>query len=303
MYKNLSNLGPYFSSSNFLINMVTGYVFVLHKRRWVWTGLTCTQNQTLPKQLGTKIQEASNTYWNKLIVNNETSLQRISNKDISRNKVNETTQFPTPQPVIMAQPPPLPGINNPKLYMIHDELMPLRIRRTYIRDRMQNKHTYIMEYSATLEMVKERRYMADELWDRLRIIYGRVDVVRRNIDESLATDDRLHRQCGMMEFRNLYRFPDPTEMENSTPPTWIQWIRREADELCNKLTQVIDQEMNETSEFRLIPEDVESEGKAQPDLMGFKTLWPGNEVGVRGKRATALNGDCMNINLNHSQRI
>ena len=64
------------------------YIFVLHKRRWVWTGLTRTQNQTLPKQLGTKIQEASNTYWNKLMANNETSLQRISNKDISRNIVN-----------------------------------------------------------------------------------------------------------------------------------------------------------------------------------------------------------------------
>ena len=33
MYINLSNLGPYFSSSNFLIDMVMGYVFVLHKTR------------------------------------------------------------------------------------------------------------------------------------------------------------------------------------------------------------------------------------------------------------------------------
>ena len=79
MYINLSNLGPYFSSSNFLIDMVMGYVFVLHKRRWVRTGLTCTQNQTPPKELGAKIQEASNMYWNKLIEKNETSLQRISN--------------------------------------------------------------------------------------------------------------------------------------------------------------------------------------------------------------------------------
>ena len=125
MYINLSNLGPYFSSSNFLIDMVTGYVFVLHKRRWVQTGLTCTQNQTPSKELGAKIQEANNTYWNKLIANNETSLQRISNKDIRRNVVNKTVQVPTPQPVIMAQPPPLSRINNPELYTIHDELMPL----------------------------------------------------------------------------------------------------------------------------------------------------------------------------------
>ena len=85
----------------------------------------------------------------------------------------------------------------------------------------------------------------------------------------------------MMEFRSPYRFPDPTEMKNSTPPTWIQWIRREVNELCNKLTQVIDQETNKTlSEFRPIPEDVEPEGETQPDLMGFETPWPGNEVGV-----------------------
>ena len=35
MYINLSNLGPYFSSSNFLIDMVLGFVFVLHIKRWV----------------------------------------------------------------------------------------------------------------------------------------------------------------------------------------------------------------------------------------------------------------------------
>ena len=128
MYINLSNLGPYFSSSNFLINMVMGYIFVLHKRRWVQTSFTCTQNQTPPKELGAKIQEASNTYWNKLIEKNETSLQRISNKDIRRNIVNEIAQVLTPQPVIMAQPPPLQRIDNPELYMIHEELMPLRIR-------------------------------------------------------------------------------------------------------------------------------------------------------------------------------
>ena len=257
IYRNLSNLGPYFSSSNFLIDMVTGCVFMLHKRRWVRTGLTCTQNQTPPEELGTRIQEASNTYWNRLIANNETSLQRISNKDIRRNTLNKTTQVPVPQPVLMAQLPPLPRIDNQELYTIHDKLMPLRIRRTYIKDRTRNAHTYIMEYSATLKMIKERRYVVDKLWDRLRIVYGRVDAVRQKIDESLATDDRLCRQCGKMEFRSLYRFPDPTEMENSMPPTRIQWISREANELGNEITQMIDQEPNETlSEFRPITEDV-----------------------------------------------
>ena len=178
MYINLSNLGPYFSSSNFLIDMVMGYIFVLHKRRWIQTGLTCIQNQTPPEELGAKIQEASNTYWNKLIEKNETSLHRISNKEARRNIVNGITQLPNPQPVIMAQSPPLPRIENPELYTIHDEPMPLRIRHTYIRDQTRNAHTYIIEYSATLEMLKERRYITEELWDRLRMVYRRVDAVR-----------------------------------------------------------------------------------------------------------------------------
>ena len=96
----------------------------------------------------------------------------------------------------------------------------------------------------------------------------------------------------MMGFRSPYRFPDLTEMENSMPPTWIQWISREANELCNELTQVIDQVTNETlSGFRPILEDIEPEGETQPDLMGFETPRPGNEVEVQGKRAIALNRD------------
>ena len=177
MYINLSNLGPYFSSLNFLIDMVIGHIFVLHKRRWVRTWLTCTQNQTPPDELGTKIQEASNMYWNRLIEKNEMSLQRISNSK-PRTISSTTSQVPPPQPRITPQPPPLPRIDNAELYTIHDEPMPLQIRRTYIRDQTRNAHTYIMEYSATLVMIKERRYIEEELWDRLRIIYRRVDVVR-----------------------------------------------------------------------------------------------------------------------------
>ena len=98
---------------------------MLHKRRWIHTGLRCTQNQTPPKELGTRIQELSNMYWNRLIANNETCLQRIRNKDIRRNMLNESARVPVPQPVLMAQPPPLPRIDNPERYTIHDKLMPL----------------------------------------------------------------------------------------------------------------------------------------------------------------------------------
>ena len=59
--------------------MITGYVFVLHRTRWIRTGLMCTQVQTSTEDLGKKIQEASNTYWDRLIANNKIGLQKITN--------------------------------------------------------------------------------------------------------------------------------------------------------------------------------------------------------------------------------
>ena len=92
----------------------------------------------------------------------------------------------------------------------------------------------------------------------------------------------------MMEFRSPYRFPDPAEMENSMLPMWIQWISREANELCNELTLMIDQETNETLlEFQPIPEDVEPEGGVQPDLMGFEMLQKTKEMENRGKEGNS----------------
>ena len=46
--------------------------------------------------------------------------------------------------------------------------------------------------------------------------------------------------------------------------------------------------MNEMlSEFRPIPEDVEQEGEAQPDLMGFGTPQPANGIETRGKEGNS----------------
>ena len=92
----------------------------------------------------------------------------------------------------------------------------------------------------------------------------------------------------MMEFRSPYRFPDPTKMENSTPPVWIQWISSEVNKLCNELTLIIDQEMNETlSEFGPISEDVEPEGEGQPDLMGFEMPQTTNKMENRGEEGNS----------------
>ena len=292
MYIDLQSLGPYFSSQNFLIDMNTGQIFVLHKRRWIRTGLNCTQAIYPIEELGREIQEASEAYWIKLREANETSLEQLT-KYVKRKlpQIDQQVTTPTPRHLPTAQPPPLPRIDNPNLYTIHDEPMPLCIRRTYIRDRTRNAHTYIMEYSSTLEMEKEKRYDSDELWSRLRIVYGRVNTVRERIDRSLAKDDELRRRKGLVNYRSPFHFPEPAEMHNSTPPTWIQWISREANELCTELTEVIEEETSEnTTEFRPIPLDDEVLEKRSQDnnLMQFETprTSPRNTVegGGGGKR-------------------
>ena len=197
MYITLNNLGPYFSSLNFLTNMITGYVFKLHQRRWIRTGLTCTQTQTLAENLGKKIKEASNTYWDRLITNNETRLQRVTNENIRSNTNTDRVTETTSQLVMTPQLPLLSRIHNPELYMIHEEPMPLRIRKIYTWDRMRNAHTYIMEYSSTKEMEKEKQYVRDQLWNRLQIIYGHVDAVRRKIDASLAKHDQSQKSISI----------------------------------------------------------------------------------------------------------
>ena len=92
---------------------------------------------------------------------------KITNKGAGRNGMDQVTKMSVLQPVVTAQPPPLLRIDNSELYTIHEETMPLCIRRTYMRDQTQNAHTYIMEYSSTMEIEKEKCYIIDELWQRL----------------------------------------------------------------------------------------------------------------------------------------
>ena len=113
-------------------------------------------------------------------------MRRVRNENIRSNTDTDRVTETTSQLVMTPQLPLLSRIHNPELYMIHEESMPLRIRKTYIWDRMRNAHIYIMEYSSTKEMEKEKQYVRDQLWNRLQIIYGHVDAVRRKADASLV---------------------------------------------------------------------------------------------------------------------
>ena len=67
---------------------------------------------------------------------------------------------------------------------------------------------------------------------------------------------------------------------------------------------MIDQETNETlSEFRPVPEDIEQKEKISQTWWVLKHHGQVMKLEFRGKRATALNRDCMSTKMNRSRKI
>ena len=90
-------------------------------------------------------------------------------------------------------------------------MMPPLARKNYVRDRMQSALTYILEYGQTEAMLKEGIYDEVEVQQRLRAVFGRVDAIRRRIDDALENDD-MHRRR-----RNMCVLPLPKNFLERSP--------------------------------------------------------------------------------------
>ena len=86
-------------------------------------------------------------------------------------------------------------------------------------------------------MMAEGRYNNDNLLERLRAVFGRVDQVRHHIDLALQQDD-AHRRKKNMRFLILpTRFPRPESMSQGDVAVWTNWIREETDEIMKQLEE------------------------------------------------------------------
>ena len=113
------------------------------------------------------------------------------------------------------------------------------MRRNYVRDRTQAALTYLKEYETSYRWEQDPQYDAQQVRQRLQIVYGKADRVRNNVDTTLLNDD-IHRRRRVMRTLDLpQRFPLPQNMKNSPVETWVQWIRDES----NKLIAAIDEEI------------------------------------------------------------
>ena len=84
-------------------------------------------------------------------------------------------------------------MGDPEIYVMYSDAMPPLTRKNYVRDRTQSALTYILEYGQTEAMINEGIYDEGKVQQRLRAVFGRVDAIRRRIDEALKNDD-MHRR-------------------------------------------------------------------------------------------------------------
>ena len=85
-------------------------------------------------------------------------------------------------------------------------------RKNYIKDRAQAAVTYIKEYGNTMLWSVEGKAPLHKLTQRLQIVFGRVDAVRKAVDEAIDHDDEIRRKKCMRYLRPPKRFPIPEDM-------------------------------------------------------------------------------------------
>ena len=132
--------------------------------------------------------------------------------------------------------PFIPSIAN---YMLHSKPKSPRMRKNYIKDRAQAAVTYITEYGNTALWSLENLAPLHKLAQHLQVVFGKVDAVRKAVDEAIEKDDEVRRKKCIRYLKPPKRFPRPEDMESEETATWINWIHMETQALLEDLNEEI----------------------------------------------------------------
>ena len=222
MLVHLPDLEPFYTTNEFLVDLQSGELFVKLKDRWHPAGLTCKKRNFEVDSLMALIQHASIKLKNKIYGRKEEQMSVLT---------LDTSQV---------QPPPLPFIPRAENYVKHDRPMSPAMRKNYIKDRAQAAVTYIMEYGKNTKLWNlEGKAPLHKLAQRLQIVFGRVDAVRKAVDEVIEHDDEIRRKKCMRYLRPPKRFPVPESMQDEETATWINWIHMETHAMLEDLNEEI----------------------------------------------------------------
>ena len=219
----LSHLMLQYQTTKYLVDLDTGELFGWIANQWRQTGLYCSTQPFVIKELTARMTRCSEALRMDLEQEQQTRVIQLS---------NEGGRATTPLPS-------LPMMPEPDAYVLQPDAMTPQMRRNYVRDRTQAALTYLKEYETSYRWEQDPQYDAQQVRQRLQIVYGKADRVRNNVDTALLNDD-IHRRRRVMRTLDLpQRFPLPQNMKNSPVETWVQWIRDES----NKLIAAIDEEI------------------------------------------------------------
>ena len=197
----LPDLEPFYNTKEFLVDLQSGELFVKLNSKWHPAGLTCEKRNFEVDGLMAMIQHAS---------------IRLKNKIYGRKE--EQTAVLTLDPT-EAQPLPLPFIPSIANYMLHSKPMSPAMRKNYIKDRAQAAVTHITEYGNTTLWSLENLVPLHKLTQCLQVVFGRVDAVRKAVDEAIENDDEIRRKKCMCYLKPPKRFPILEDMESEETAT------------------------------------------------------------------------------------
>ena len=223
MTMTLPNLMLHYQTTKYLVDVETGELFGWIANQWRRTGLYCSTQPFVLKELSSMTTRCSAVLRMDLEQEQQTSVMQLSG-EAGTNRV---------------QLPPLPLMPEPDAYVTQQDVMSPQMRRNYVRDRTQAALTYIKEYETSHQWEQDPQYDAQQVRQRLQIVYGKADQVKQRIDVALLNDDIYRRRRVMRTLELPLRFPSPQTIKGSSVVTWVQWIREES----NKLIAAIDDEI------------------------------------------------------------
>ena len=253
MTMTLSHLMLQYQTTKYLVDLDTGELFGWIANQWRQTGLYCSTQPFVIKELTARMTRCSEALRIDLEQEQQTRVIQL---------LNEGRQDTTPLPS-------LPMMPEPDAYVTQPDVMTPQMHRNYVRDQTQAALTYIKEYETSQKWEQDPQYDAQQVQQRLQIVYGKADKVRNNVDTALLNDDIYRRRRVMHTLELPQRFPLPQNMKNSSVETWVQWIRDES----NKLIAAIDEEITRCQD----PDDP-FDGTASgifPPLQNITTLQQG----------------------------
>ena len=219
----LPQLMLHYQTTKYTVDIDSGELFGWISTQWRRTGLYCSAQPFVLSELTAMTTRCSAVLRMDLEQEQQTSVVQLAGST-AQNKI---------------QLPPLPLMPEPEAYVTQVDVMSPQMRRNYVRDRTQAALTYIKEYETSQEWEQNPQYDAQQVRQRLQIVYGKADQVKQKVDVALLNDDIYRRRRVMRTLELPQRFPLPQSMKDSPVVTWVQWIREES----NKLIAAIEDEI------------------------------------------------------------